>query len=64
MNKLTTEQREKIKKIYKDVWDNVIYDTILTDEQRNSKIEMKNIAFEMEDILQRMSADFGLAGLS
>jgi hypothetical protein len=60
---LTPKQRDEINK-YLDttMWDH-IYDNILTEEQRKDERTMRNIAFEMEDILKTLAAWFGLSAL-
>jgi len=61
---LTSKQRTKIEEEYDKVWNDVIYDHILTEEQRKDKEFMHTICFEMEEILEQKAAGFGIAGMS
>ena len=61
---LTNEQRVAIESLLtNEVWDKIL-ETILTEHQKNSHDEMKMIAFDMEEVLQKVAAHFGLAGMS
>lgn len=60
---LTPKQKKQIEThITQDVWQN-IYNTVLTKKQREDQKAMKAIAFDMEEIFQKIAAHFGLAGI-
>lgn len=60
---LTPEQKKQIDTLINPGLWNSIYDYILTDEQRGDPEAMKAIAFEMEEILEKAAALFGLCGI-
>ena len=62
---LTKEQKDAIEKAFMKAWDDDIYENILTDENKNEKGNVHcHILFQMEEILKRMAAGFGLGAMS
>lgn len=60
MTNLSESQLVQIDKKFNDFW-NSVYDTILTDEQKEN---MSSISYQMEQYLEKKAAMFGLVSCS
>jgi hypothetical protein len=60
---LTLKQKQEIEDEFVSAW-NEMYNTVLTKEQQENPETMQDIAFEVETILERIAAQFGLSGMN